>query len=501
MKKTDLLRGTVLPWVATAAAVFYVAFYISYHIFPGRFILNWTSVYRVVTVMCIVVCAWLLFERKSKAAWLPFLNVGWMAVSRLLLGDNPLQLKGVTNLTLVYCMFFAIGACMERKQRDRLVELVTLEVVAMLTTWAIVGIPTVLTGRTTLTINRIALYVERVDPLLVYVKFFDFHRNTSAAFFVWATGMLLYQCARTRRADGTHGERWLFWRVVSALFIPLAYLCVLFQHSRSNQLAFAVMSAIVIVAAIQDRLGKVPVAESNPAGDSWDAENGEEHGAQGTGKPRLGLAGSACLALVCGALVFASFTFCGEVILNATGPLREGIGSEEMLELTEAFDDRDILHDMGSFSGRFSIWRTGLAVMADDPAILLRGSSQHTLMDAINIRLYADFPHMHNMLMEQLMSAGVPGLAILVAFLIALLRRMLVCAQAANDPVRRPVRVLAAPIAAILAYGLFEPVLGRHLRLISLLFAFTAGIFIREMDDSAPERTVRTFPRGTDSSY
>ncbi|MBQ6395668.1 MAG: O-antigen ligase family protein [Atopobiaceae bacterium] len=479
--RTDVLRGRILPWVATAAAVFYVAFYISYHIFPRRSILNWTSIYRVVTVCCIVVCTWLLFERKSKAAWLPFLNVGWMAVSRMLLGDNPLQLKGVTNLTLVYCMFFAIGACMERKRRDLLMELVTLEVVAMLTTWAIIGIPTVITGRTTLTINRIALHVGRWQPLLVYVKFFDFHRNTSAAFFVWATGMLLDQCARTRNSDGTHGERWLFWRIVSAVFIPLAYLCVTFQHSRSNQLAFAVMSAIAIVAAIQDRFGTVPDPEAQPIG-----EPGETAGIQRVGKPRLGLVASACLALVCGALVFSSFNPCGEAILNATSSLREEMGSEEMIDMADAFDERDILHDMGTFSGRFGIWRTGLAVMADDPAILLRGSSQNTLMDQINMRLDSDFHHMHNMLMERLMSAGIPGLAILVAFLIALLRRMLICARAAGDPVLRPARALAAPVAAILAYGIFEPVLGRHLRLISLLFALSAGLFIRETDDSEP---------------
>lgn len=379
----------------------------------------------------------------------PFLllNAAWLPISRLLLGAPALFVEGSAYWALLFACFFHAPGLLRPRARERLASLVALGAACVLLLWALLGIPTALTGRSVLGVAGVSVSVEYTPAPLTTLSLFGVHRNLAAAAYVLGTGLLLH-----RRAGGRP-----LWRALWALLLPLSFCMLSLLHSRSCQLAFALLLALPLTR----RAARLP---------RWP---------QG----KAGTAASLCLAAACAALLYAAQGWAGDGLMAATRELREPAAASsapEAAPLRAALaakeaggaDPRNALRDALTLTGRTEVWAAGLATLRDEPRAALLGLPEREMMARVNARLTVPRHHMHNLLFQQLMTAGVPGLALYALFLLFLLRRMRPGLLGGTDAAA----ALTATLAAGLVYGVFEPLLSMNAPLPSLLFAFAAGL-------------------------
>lgn len=442
------------------AAAFYVALF-----FPMYFVYRqkvaaptrWGSLVYLCAIgyFCVaLVLLGALFQRKSLPFRMLLWNLIWITVTRLLFGG--LAVFRESNLVRWFAVFtaaFASIAYLRPKPRKLLLQLVTVEFSAVMAVWAVLGIATALVGHSVAGVSGIHMGFEKN---IVYIQYFYMHRNLSASFFICAIGLLLIQCAVCRK-------KWIW--ISAAVLVPLWYLSVALLHSRSCYLACAALLTMTLYAFLREKL-------------DWE-------------KRWIGKGLGLCALLVCVLLVYATFNLSSSGLMAATSGLRASAaaetaenasaGAQEEAILTVA-DERSTLRDATTLSSRVLIWKAGIAVVLENPRIALLGEPGGGSMALVRIKMNAAPVHMHNILFEQMLVSGIPGMLLCAVFLLALLWRMACCYLGRRR--ETALSVMAALLASLMIYGMFEPLFDVLLPAPSTLLCLAAGAFTQGFDEA-----------------
>lgn len=100
-------------------------------------------------------------------------------------------------------------------------------------------------------------------------------------------------------------------------------------------------------------------------------------------------------------------------------------------------------------------------------------------MKIINAELTVSHPHMHNVLMQQLVIAGVPGVLLYAAFLLYLLWHAAESFRRRGGKDGTVRMILAGLLISLMAYGMLEPLLSPRTPVVTILFLLIAGYFTR----------------------
>lgn len=471
------LRSVICPLLTCGLTIYLLAYYLCGWMMKRRIrhiLVSWRPV---VLALLAVIILYALWKQRSTGTVLLTLNLLWLALTRLALGDNPLESKSICFLAFVLCGLFATSACLRRRERRWFLAIITLLLVAVLILWAAAGIITVLRGRPISRLRRIAVSYEDNIPPLVFVMFGKHHRNVSSAFFAIAAGLLFYWWLGCDR--NTWQRR--FWAVVTLTYLPFSFCAIALQRCRTIYVAFSFITVFAVVLLARER-GYVSAGR------------------------RLALAALfAATALM--ALLYVSLGLCADALLKrsqAEVESKQAAALEQVqreqeqaaVEPSQGTDPeptpvrRGTVWNTFTFAGRTTIWQEVIPALCAHPEIALLGQSESTAMDVINERItwpygleHPVFLHMHNMFLQQLMLAGIPGLLLQVLFVLSLIRSFVRCWRLRTTQPFQTLLMLAAMLVALLCYGMAEPLLV-GVSCASMLFCLVAGYFSAEMDDA-----------------
>ncbi|NLV57939.1 MAG: O-antigen ligase family protein [Clostridiales bacterium] len=199
------------------------------------------------------------------------------------------------------------------------------------------------------------------------------------------------------------------------------------------------------------------------------------------------------------ALVLLAAVLCGS-LYAANGLVRTSITalSEQMAPKSSQdaqepqatqIAGRNLLKDASTLNGRTGIYRAAIRTLARDPVRLLTGGDEAVLIAQVNRQLKIPVDHTHNSFLQITAAMGLPGLAIVIAFLVLL--------------ILRGVRLFIAPSAAsadriallipvmIVIHGMVEPLVFYCFNLINVLFFLFSGIIFLRSREVAPARGMR----------
>ena len=445
-------RELVLPAAAYASTLFFIGYTICQCMVSKDLLLRFHWVYELGLVCCCLVVLGVLFEKKSVPLRLLLLNLVWLALTRFLRGEYHLMSSSVFCSALSGCACFIGGSSLKRRQGELLWKLAVLELAVIMTAWALPGICAALLGHSVFGIERIALDVEYTEPPLVFLRFFGVHRNLTATYFVCAAGMLLVCCLES-------GKR--LWKLLLALLLPLWYLAVSLQHSRSTYLTFALLITFSLAALLLKK-GKMTTP--------------------------IGKALGACALALCLVVSYKSFAACSNGLMTMSEKLREPAvlpvsdQAESVPDAQEALivtDSRSTLQDVPTLTGRTEIWAAAIPALRKHPKVLLVGQAEGKAMKIINAELTVSRSHMHNVLMQQLVIAGVPGVLLYAAFLLYLLWHAAESFRRRGGKDGTVRMILAGLLISLMAYGMLEPLLSPRTPVVTILFLLIAGYFTR----------------------
>lgn len=434
--------------------------------------------------------------------WVFFANAVWMLVSRFLLGESVLlHVDDLVLFALLMLLIFATGMSLSGAWRQRLLALLTLELVGVTTVWGLAGLVTVLQGTCARSFEWVTFVPKDGAARDLYIMFFSVNRNITAAYYLMAAGLLINRCVGCRSRERRH-----LWRVVAAFYLPLSCMTMALQDCRSAAvgLTFLLSATIACVSAHWVK------GQSNARARHMAAPMG------GGLVSRRALCGAfllACMAvMMLGGNRFADALFeraVGQASAQVDGSAHTALTDDALVSddsagapvpaLTQDHEKKVSPYGHNSWwsivklSGRMYIWAAIVPTMRDNPRMLLLGCSPDIGMKAINehvVREYESnmvYSHMHNVFFQQLVCAGLPGLVLYLALTFLLLRRMPACFHRELGHDANPLSVLSLLLVAFMFYAMMEPLLSSRLPLATVLFCAVAGVFAAESEEMASE--------------
>lgn len=481
-------------------------------------VLAWWAMPRLILLGCeLLVLVGLVAHRRPIEVRIVLLGLVWTFVSRLLVGENPLEEGGLCEAILSFACLFAAGACLGRRARRALMTLVTACLGFVLVVWALVGLRLMATLEPVAGFESIVLAADKTFPPLTYIKFYGFHRNVSPTFYLCEVGLLLYQCFRSENRA---------WKLVAAVFLPLAYLTVSVQRCRSVYLALAfLLTAAAALAgkecwwskagrpgrtALVGGLAALPLVLFvcyTPVADAllarahqgfvqemeaaYEAANAAQEAEPASAAESAAVGGAASGEATASSgqdgSQEATAPDGASASQEATAP--DGVSASQG-QMPLSADRRGTLVNTMSLSGRTAIWKALIPALQEHPRVLLVGQKDAGAMDIVNPNIVSPFMpdvpfktnHMHNTLLQKLLVEGLLGFAICAIFLVCLLAREVTCVRRCGGKMRA-LCLLAATVLAMMGYGMLEPLLCTHSIVDSLLFCLIAGFFVRECDE------------------
>ncbi len=151
-------------------------------------------------------------------------------------------------------------------------------------------------------------------------------------------------------------------------------------------------------------------------------------------------------------------------------------------------DTRDLGESLSTLSGRTDIFRGELITIQQEPIRLLRGSLYDHVMDIVNQNIRWPHLHLHNFLLQTLGLTGLVGFALVLAFCVLLVLRMVRVFFSPDPRLSLPERLLTVPVSGTLLYGMLEiPAFGQ-VDVRSYLFFALTGIFLGVSYELFPPR-------------
>jgi O-antigen ligase len=152
----------------------------------------------------------------------------------------------------------------------------------------------------------------------------------------------------------------------------------------------------------------------------------------------------------------------------------------------QSFEDtRDLKTSVSNVSNRGEIYASVIPTLKADPMRILIGKYSSKIMDIPNLFQSYPYFHMHNFLLQVLMLTGIIGLALVLAFTVLMVLKMIRLFFSQHSDATMDIKVLTLPLSEIFIYGMFETILftasadERALTDFRELFFFLlAGIFL-----------------------
>lgn len=376
----------------------------------------------------------------------------WVLFTRILLRDFTAGLGRSILFSALACGIHGAGRILSGEGREKLLRRATALICGLLFLWGAIGILIVLTGTGYLPLihKNITLTVEaKSTHYMRYLTFFSLHRNDTSAWFMIGLWLLISQWFRCQKK---------LWKVCIVLAALLFYGIIALQHCRSVYVAtaggFAMLALLVLMPRKDEK------------------------------KPLRRWILAAAAAAVCLGVAYGGYSVFNSGISRAADTTNRVYaqlrGYESELSENVDFgtsDNRNLLDDAKSMTGRTTVWKAVWKTRTHDPRLGLLGHAERSvttdLMDSGVIRHY--HAHTHNLFVEALGVYGFPGMLLYAAFVLITLLRMLRSFFRREVPVSH--RFLTVPLTTLLVYGTVEALLSPNTAFASLCFLLIGGIF------------------------
>ena len=406
---------------------------------------------EVVSLILFIATAVLTINKRTAVQVILFFNLLWMILTRFLHNDLTVTPHGVCYFAAMFFAFYSCGILLKNRQREFFMDVVALVVGGMLLLWGLVGFATALTGQPLPGFEMIRLLAEKTPALMTFISFYGTHRNISSTYFVIMMGFSIYQYVRHRTR---------FWKIMAILFVPICYVMVAMQHSRSNYMAASIVLSVALMSMVLEKLTE-----------------------------RVGRLRALHVVLLFAAGMLCVFVFLigfykanifmeilGIKFREAWAVIADHFGLPKFNYTVKFTDPRNLTKEITTLNRRTEIWKNAIPVLKEHSEILTIGRPENLIMESINEKgLWRKEPHMHNALLQQLMTVGVPGALLYVATFGIICKSIFLSIRQTGQKETTANRVLSGILLAMFAYGILEPLLSPKIPLASLLFCLIAG--------------------------
>ena len=390
----------------------------------------------------------------------------WYVFSRMLC-EGPALTGEFTTVILVSVMvpFFALGITLNSAERKRFLDVFS----------GVVGSFYFLLGL--LCIYTFLLRIRIQNPITQQficgikkaegfsrLSVFDINVDSTAFWFMGSFFLMVYQFFSCRKK---------IWRIPVALSAAVDYIVVSMIFTRSVMVAMGFAIGLLVVLLLHEKL-------------------------------RIRAAGLKALILVIAFLISAPLVYMSfEPVYKGFGRISvtiryEGSSEEEKQEVFE----RDYTHKKQLIgtgksldavsNGRIKIYKASIDVIRNDPSILFRGCLDDRSSDELTRALFEKglikegkhMTHYQNYLIQVLIVTGLPGLLLAASFSILLVIKSVKSFFCCGEKLSLPHKTLVLPIAASMAYMMFEIGLFTTTDLRTLFFFLMSGIFAGGYYDS-----------------
>ena len=495
------LNKTKISWQRffAAAMLFMLLFFMLRILAP----LRWQDLYNTYGLCAIAALAGLYFAKRGFGGPAEIkiftLFALWLLLSRWLNGDVYLFIDfELVMFTLLAVLLFAAGSLLDKKERSLLLDALSLIYVGFNLVTALAGIFVFLTN-TYIHIPPENVWISILNEGgLNSLNALSTHRLLAVVRFFISACLVVYQIIKRKN---------ILVRIILVLCYLALHLAIALCHGRTAQIAMSGGFAMLMLLVFMPRLEKKAAAV------------------------RLGcLAAVALLSLL---LCYKSFDACDILVsklqsvgfpafeeyynsleakpneeyfgikltdeelaaLNSEAQEQTNKANEEAAAEPEAtpapkvqasvVDKRSVLGNW-TFTGRTEIWESCFILIREDPSILLRGRSGNNMMDDVNrilqtqvnpnVKEYKN--HMHNSFMQVLMLCGLPGLLLMLAWTVLMVKNMFKVFFSKSHSLE--VKFLTVPIASFFVISLAEIYLFASLDSVSMAFYLIAGVFLAE---------------------
>ena len=364
----------------------------------------------------------------------------WLALTRVLNGDPALVREGYLVLdSLMMALFLSVGLLLDRRGRRICLQIVSVVAGLFFFALGLLGIYVFVTGAEVVNPLTEAVTAAGLGNVSFYrLTLLGVNPNTTALWFFFSACLMAYcffACGRK------------LWRIPIVLCALVDYLAVAACGSRKVKIAFSVSLALLLCIVVLRALMRKD--------------------------RRLRALVGALILLAAIPLCYLSFN----AATKAMGGLRpsqtaqtaeaapqtahgreryhaSALAARPLAKRTDsaAFSDsRGVLED----SGRERIFRAALESLRREPQRLWKGCLFEERMSVADELLTERFPNFHNTLLDVLNYTGLPGLLLLLAFLVLLTMRILQLLFASAAPIED--RLLTLPLIGALVYSMLEP--------------------------------------------
>ncbi len=439
------------------------------------------------------------FEDKAEVKLLFAYSI-WFLITRFMnSGLNISQDEVYTfNMSLLMIMFTSIALVLTSDRREKIIAVICWGFCIFYSAAALCAIYTYIT--------RVELFLPNsqqpftiVDSNRVHLA--GINPNIIGYWFLVCTFLSLYLFAKYKK---------LYARIPSALMFFINHLAITATASRSCELGFSVGIAIVLIFLILKKLKNrssirialtvimfsiilVPAVLLSFKGSSYISafiyQNIDKSGAAEqlqTEKTQNQLGAE---------MMTAQPRICTLSSNSYAAVLTEESETESAEADAEEFVDKRGFKD----SGRLPLFKAAFLTLAQEPERLLKGSTDD-MMDIANIYIekyyyvrgmtdsVCIYHNFHNSFLSVLVYTGLPGFAIMLAFCILLIRRMLKVYFSGDERATTAVISLAALLAAMFIYNMFEASIFFITDIRSIIFFITAGAFLAYSYEICPPR-------------
>jgi O-antigen ligase len=364
----------------------------------------------------------------------------WLALTRVLNGDPALVREGYLVLdSLMMALFLSVGLLLDRRGRRICLQIVSVVAGLFFFALGLLGIYVFVTGAEIVNPLTEAVTAAGLGNVSFYrLTLLGVNPNTTALWFFFSACLMAYCFFACRKK---------LWRIPIVLCALVDYLAVAACGSRKVKIAFSVSLALLLCIVVLRALMRKD--------------------------RRLRALVGALILLAAIPLCYLSFN----AATKAMGGLRpaqtaqtaeaapqtahgrdwyyaSALAARPLAKRTDsaAFSDsRGVLED----SGRERIFRAALESLRRQPQRLWKGCLFEERMSVADELLTERFPNFHNTLLDVLNYTGLPGLLLLLAFLVLLTMRILQLLFASAAPIED--RLLTLPLIGALVYSMLEP--------------------------------------------
>ena len=193
------------------------------------------------------------------------------------------------------------------------------------------------------------------------------------------------------------------------------------------------------------------------------------------------------LAVVTAAVSFAGFNPTVDLITGLSGQGARGwmtaasaqaaVPAEEPAPPAETqIEDRSLIKDLSTFTGRTEIWRAGMDYIKQRPITLLIGSPDSEVARIPVRSIGRTVYHMHNVLIEMLLLTGIPGLTLYLCLILMVLKGAFQLFFAADTPIYLKFLAVIPPLLMVNGFTEIYPTLSGNV--MDMMFFVVSGAVV-----------------------